>query len=1020
MELHPEYDACGARPKRHIRPPVRYADYEVDYRGYSGERYRHQLESTHQEGNARKTTLTSPYDSPLRPQRRDAILQEMDLSYRAESQQHSQENQLAPQRLPDREFREQPRDYSTPLPSSLHPIHTQEKNRVDLDDIRYERHLLQQTQRHMASDLVELRELRSDMKQLIDAVRNLQSPTSIHTRKPELTVMSPLTHVEKEPKAEEEDDWPAPPPWPDPEMDKLIPCDPPMAHSLISRIDEVPKIKKEALSAPAHDLSVGQPQVNHSGRGALPPARPWEDTACHPSPWFKPVQLPQQSHGLPPAEPKYTTAYGGQRNELGYNLTPQQRPPGMAWTQAPPFSSPQGHNYSVPEPSYRGPRPTIRSFSSRDPSEFARLKISLENLLPHDASELFKYQVLVDHLQLEEARLIADAYLNSPTPFSDTMVALNDKFGQPHQIALRRIAAVMDSPDIRRGDFAAFEKFALQIQSLVGMLKTIGHEGEVELQCGSHVARLLSKLPPEQRAEFRRCMYHQGTQTHTLTNLSDWLKYESWCQDSEGQLAVRGAREKPVFRHEGRKSKQPTTVLHGVKDTAKRSEAPVPSSSFKGNKNKPYCPFCNEEHYLSQCTKVSRLTKDQLTEWIKSNKRCWRCARPHQAAQCNLRKLCSLCQGKHLQVLHEVNKRSPKEAVSTPAAESEGIRGTTEVLYLDRPTQGSRVLLKVVKVRIHHGDKSINTYAILDDGSERTMLLSDAAEKLGVQGTPEDLPLRTIREEVQTLHGASVSFFISSPSKPKTRYKIIGAFTSGRIGLAAHTYPMEQLRNTYKHLTGLPIQTLMNVKPLLLIGSDHPHLVTPIEPVRLGPPGGPAAIRTRLGWTLQGPASLVRHLAQPQQCLFTTVTPQMSELMKHVERLWQVDTVPFRSEKLVTRSRQDQEAISILETKTIRVEVDGILRYATPLLRRKDMPLLQATKEAVMPSLRSVERRLAKDPAKAEAYRVEMQKLINAGFVIKCEPKASDKEGCEEWHIPHHMVNHNGKNRLVFNCSYQC
>nr|XP_055063032.1 uncharacterized protein LOC129446098 [Misgurnus anguillicaudatus] len=541
MELHPEYDVCGARPKRHIRPPVRYADYEVDYRGYSGERYRHQLESTHQEGNARMTTLTSPYDSPLRPQRRHAILQEMDLSYRAESQQHSQENQLAPQRLPDREFREQPRDYSTPLPSSLHPIHTQEKNRVDLDDIRHERHLLQQTQRHMASDLVELRELRSDMKQLIDAVRNLQSPTSIHTRKPELTVMSPLTHVEKEPKAEEEDDWPAPPPWPDPEMDKLIPRDPPMAHSLISRIDEVPKIKKEALSAPAHDLSVGQPQVNHSGRGALPPARPWEDTACHPSPWFKPVQLPQQSHGLPPAEPKYTTAYGGQRNELGYNLTPQQRPPGMAWTQAPPFSSPQGHNYSVPEPSYRGPRPTIRSFSSRDPSEFARLKISLENLLPHDASELFKYQVLVDHLQLEEARLIADAYLNSPTPFSDTMVALNDKFGQPHQIALRRIAAVMDSPDIRRGDFAAFEKFALQIQSLVGMLKTIGHEGEVELQCGSHVARLLSKLPPEQRAEFRRCMYHQGTQTHTLTNLSDWLKYESWCQDSEGQLAVRGA-----------------------------------------------------------------------------------------------------------------------------------------------------------------------------------------------------------------------------------------------------------------------------------------------------------------------------------------------------------------------------------------------------------------------------------------------------------------------------------------------
>ncbi|KAI3377778.1 hypothetical protein L3Q82_008922 [Scortum barcoo] len=142
--------------------------------------------------------------------------------------------------------------------------------------------------------------------------------------------------------------------------------------------------------------------------------------------------------------------------------------------------------------------------------------------------------------------------------------------------------------------------------------------------------------------------------------------------------------------------------------------------------------------------------------------------------------------------------------------------------------------------------------------------------------------------------------------------------------------------------------------------------------------------------------------------------------MKHVERLWQVDIVPFRSEKLVTRSRQDQEAISILELKTTRVEVDGILRYATPLLcRRRDMPFLQATKEAVMPTLRSVERRLAKGPVQAAAYRVEMEKLIKAGSVIKCGPEVSVQEDRETWYIPHHMVSHNGKNRLVFNCSYQ-
>lgn len=597
------------------------------------------------------------------------------------------------------------------------------------------------------------------------------------------------------------------------------------------------------------------------------------------------------------------------------------------------------------------------------------------------------------------------------------MEALNDKFGQPHQIVLRRIAAMMDSPDIRRGDVSAFERFALQIQSLVGMLRTLGPEGEVELHCGSHVSRLLSKLPPEQRAEFRRCMFQQGVRMHTLADLAGWLKYESWCQDSEGQLAVKGTKEKQWPRPEVRQGKRSITVLHGAKEVMTNPQALRPGGV--ASKNKPYCPFCNtEEHYLSQCTMVSKLTKDQLTEWIKSNKRCWRCARSHQAAQCNLRKTCSLCQGKHLQVLHDVNVRTPKGSLTTAVVSGDS-KAATDVLYLDRPTEGCKVLLKIVKVCIHYGKRTISTYAVLDDGSERTMLLPEAAEKLGMQGIAEDVPLRTIRQDVQTLRGESVSFSVSSPSRPRTRFKIAGAFTAARIGLAGHTYPMEQLRERYKHLIGLPIHTLLNVKPLLLIGSDHPHLVTPVEPVRLGPPGGPAAIRTRLGWALQGPASIVGQLTQPQQCLLTSVAPQVSELMKHVEKLWQVDIVPFRNEKLVTRSRQDQEAICILETRTVRIEVEGIRRYATPLLRRKGMPLLQATKDAVMPSLRGVERRLAKDPERAEAYKVEMEKLIKAGSIIKCGSGTPVTEGQEAWYIPHHMVSHNGKNRLVFNCSFQ-
>lgn len=62
---------------------------------------------------------------------------------------------------------------------------------------------------------------------------------------------------------------------------------------------------------------------------------------------------------------------------------------------------------------------------------------------------------------------------------------------------------------------------------------------------------------------------------------------------------------------------------------------------------------------------------------------------------------------------------------------------TAETLYVDRPTSSSKVLLKVIRVILKNGDSSVDTYAVLDDGSERTILLHDAAQALGLHGSPE-------------------------------------------------------------------------------------------------------------------------------------------------------------------------------------------------------------------------------------------------------------------------------------------
>lgn len=133
------------------------------------------------------------------------------------------------------------------------------------------------------------------------------------------------------------------------------------------------------------------------------------------------------------------------------------------------------------------------------------------------------------------------------------------------------------------------------------------------------------------------------------------------------------------------------------------------------------------------------------------------------------------------------------------------------------------------------------------------MLLPAAAKSLEIKGAPEDLPLRTVRQDIQVLHGHKISFHVSPAANPKVSYKIDGAFTASRLSLAQHTYPIEQLQKKYKHLRGLPIPALKDAKQSLLLGSDQSHLITPVEPVRLGPPGDPAAATP--GW--DGPSRVL-------------------------------------------------------------------------------------------------------------------------------------------------------------------
>lgn len=72
----------------------------------------------------------------------------------------------------------------------------------------------------------------------------------------------------------------------------------------------------------------------------------------------------------------------------------------------------------------------------------------------------------------------------------------------------------------------------------------------------------------------------------------------------------------------------------------------------------------------------------------------------------------------------------------------------------------------------------------------------------------------------------------------------------------------------------------------------------------------------------------------------------------------------------------------------------------------------------VWTGLRSTERRLTKDPDWVKVHCQEIQKLEKMGYVAVVPPEVAAPTP-ESWFIPHHMVQHNNKDRIIFNCSFQ-
>ena len=157
--------------------------------------------------------------------------------------------------------------------------------------------------------------------------------------------------------------------------------------------------------------------------------------------------------------------------------------------------------------------------------------------------------------------------------------------------------------------------------------------------------------------------------------------------------------------------------------------------------------------------------------------------------------------------------------------------------------------LQIIPVKLSNGHTFIETNALLDCGSDTTLLRKDIAQRLNLKGKQEKLSVTSALSRSHNIDSVTVSFDISSTSVSGSTQ--ISAWVVHNLKIPFNRYDVSEIKKIHPHLKDIDFPLLKDSDVTLLIGTDHANLLLHRD-FRQGQNRGPTAVKTTLGWVLMG------------------------------------------------------------------------------------------------------------------------------------------------------------------------
>ena len=610
--------------------------------------------------------------------------------------------------------------------------------------------------------------------------------------------------------------------------------------------------------------------------------------------------------------------------------------------------------------------------------------------------------------------------------YTKAKLMLKEFFGDDFKIAEAYIKEALDWPTIKPEDGVALQSFALFLTGCSNTMTDISYMEDLDNT--ANIKALANKLPYKLKESWRRFACDLQERTKKRVKFKDFVDFVNQqvkyllhplygsIKDTTVSTKdpVRSFKSKSQYAETLKPKKVFTTAVVSPKI---EHDKPTTQPLSVDASSKP-CVYCDgEQHSLTVCKKFkSKQHKDKI-DFLRSKGLCFACLKHgHMSNNCKQKLQCQECSRLHPTPLH-ITRKDSKDETTKASCEQQSVSSalvqTTETFSVTGAGKEDCVLSIIpVCVKAQKGTKTVTTYAFLDPGSSATFATESLINQLNMNGRNVHISLRTMGNE-SIVNTRIVTGLEISSMDGNQFVELSEVYSQKDIPVTKDNIPRQEDIDSWPHLKEVRIPSIQ-AEVGLLIGANVPKAMEPLQVVN-SVDNGPYAVRTILGWTVNGPLRGGSDIMETNT--LTGITANRISVAK-LEELWQLqfkqDFPDAGQNEDIEMSKDDHQFISMVSQSAILE--DGHYSVCLPL-RKKSlcMPNNRAVAEQRVLNLR---KRFSRDVKFYEEYVAFMDDLLKKGYAVKLDGVEHKPTEGRTWYLPHHGVRHPTKKKLrvVFDC----